>query len=120
MGCVGYSLNRLNDFFLLAWPKPLLTEFDIHQRLESYVNNYGLYFVNHTSVPQRYVYRNPLVFISGLFHTPLVPLPGFAPGGGGPVGHPQSVAAAAAVIRSTTAAVAAAAAAQAVHQQQQV
>ena len=61
-----------------------------------------------------------LFVVSGLFHTPLVPLPGFAPGGGGPVGHPQSVAAAAAVIRSTTAAVAAAAAAQAVHQQQQV
>ena len=32
---MGNRLNRLDDSILMAVPKPLLTEFDIHYRLES-------------------------------------------------------------------------------------
>ena len=32
---MGYRLNRLDEPVFIAVSKPLLTEFDIHQRLES-------------------------------------------------------------------------------------
>ena len=32
---MGYRLNRLDEPILIAVSKPLLTEFDIHHRLES-------------------------------------------------------------------------------------
>ena len=32
---MGYRLNRLDEPVFMAWPKPILTEFGIHQRLES-------------------------------------------------------------------------------------
>ena len=35
MGVVGYRLNRLDEPVFMAGPKPMLTEFGIHQRLES-------------------------------------------------------------------------------------
>ena len=34
---MGYRLNRLDEPVLIAVSKPLLTEFGIHHRLESYV-----------------------------------------------------------------------------------
>ena len=32
---MGYRLNRLDEPFFMAGPKPMRTEFGIHQRLES-------------------------------------------------------------------------------------
>ena len=32
---MGYRLNRLDEPVFMAVPKPMLTEFDIHYRLES-------------------------------------------------------------------------------------
>ena len=34
---MGYRLNRLDEPVVMAVSKPLLTEFGIHHRLESYV-----------------------------------------------------------------------------------
>ena len=36
---MGNRLNRLDETVFMAVPKPLLTEFGIHFRLESYVSN---------------------------------------------------------------------------------
>ena len=33
---MGYCLNRLNEPFFTAVPKPMLTELGIHHRLQSY------------------------------------------------------------------------------------
>ena len=34
---MGYRLNRLDELAFMAVSKPLLTEFDTHHRLESFV-----------------------------------------------------------------------------------
>ena len=36
---MGYRLNRLDEPVFVAVPKPMLTEFGIHQRLESCVKD---------------------------------------------------------------------------------
>ena len=40
---MGYSLNRLDEPVLIAVSKPLLTEFGIHHRLESCVEDFGIF-----------------------------------------------------------------------------
>ena len=40
---MGYRLNRLDEPVFIAVSKPLLTEFDIHHRLESCVNYPALF-----------------------------------------------------------------------------
>ena len=40
---MGYRLNRLDEPVFMAGPKPMQTEFGIHQRLESCVSQ-GFYF----------------------------------------------------------------------------
>ena len=42
---MGYRLNRLDEPVFIAVSKPLLTEFDIHQRLES-CEGYWLFHKN--------------------------------------------------------------------------
>ena len=37
---VGYCLNRLDEPIFMALPKPILTEFGIHYRLESCVRHF--------------------------------------------------------------------------------
>ena len=39
---MGYRLNRLNEPVLMAVPKPMQTEFDIHHRLESCAANFSM------------------------------------------------------------------------------
>ena len=39
---VGYRLNCLDEPVLMAVPKPMQTEFDIHYRLESYDTHFSL------------------------------------------------------------------------------
>ena len=40
---MGYRLNRLDEPVFMAVPKPILTEFGIHYRLESCENNLRYY-----------------------------------------------------------------------------
>ena len=51
---MGYRLNRLDELVFMAGPKPMRTEFGIHQRLESCDSDkhysYGLLFSEHSSI----------------------------------------------------------------------
>ena len=47
---MGYRLNRLDEPVFMAGPNPMLTELDIHHRLESCESN----LMTHVIVPEIY------------------------------------------------------------------
>ena len=65
---MGYRLNRLDETVFMVVPKPLLTEFDIHYRLES-----GAQFSSSfaTKEEKGLIFRNILAYGPKLFMTSL-------------------------------------------------
>ena len=80
---MGYRLNRLDEPVFIAVSKPLLTEFDIHQRLES-CGGYNIQLKPLWSVDRLNLLENPPLTTIWIFPGMKVGYSGLLIGGGVP------------------------------------